>query len=314
MKKFHLSAGKSPTHANLVRFLSEQGWQACNDFALSTVNESWLDFSTELSETLEYKHTLASFLKNHQLEYMMPETFFINDQQWPYVLNEMAYLMPEHTAWILKPSLLNNGQHIHLFPNLLAVKAHMSTNKRMGGPQVLQRYISKPQLLQGPKAGHKFSIRQLLVLSTHAGCALFPNGYFNIALNPYQEHQFNPLGSHLTNEYLNGTQVNVIQRLSDEMIIFKTYKKEIITFCQQIIKALQQQFPSIWQENKPRIACFGVDFIADQDNRLWLLEVNHGPCFPTHESHPLFNSLYRPFWQNLIKRFIDSKPADFITL
>ncbi|MGL5741477.1 MAG: hypothetical protein ACRCXC_02455 [Legionella sp.] len=32
---------------------------------------------------------------------------------------------------------------------------------------MLQRYIVKPQLIQGPVFGHKFSIRVLVVISTH---------------------------------------------------------------------------------------------------------------------------------------------------
>jgi tubulin--tyrosine ligase len=314
MKKFHLE-GKSPTHTNLARFLKAEGWKSSRFSAQAFVNDTWLQFLPQLSETLEYKHLLAAFLKENQLAYLMPETFFIDDQIWPSVLAKIDHSQFAKIPWILKPSMLNNGQHIHIFHDLDAVEAHFLSPQRMGGPQVLQRYIVKPQLIQGPTAGHKFSIRVLVVISTHLGSALFPSGYLNIALKPYQENNFSQLEAHLTNEHLSNERLNVVQRLSDEMVIFQPYKAGIITTCQLVVKTLRAQFANIWQDSQPRMACFGFDFMVEAEgNKLWLLEVNHGPCFPVEDSHPLFNTLYRPFWQQLIKQFIDKEPSDFIAL
>ncbi|CAM3061129.1 Tubulin-tyrosine ligase family [Legionella steigerwaltii] len=315
MRTFHLIADKSPTHANLTRFLMAAGWKPSKFSVLASVNEEWLQFSPLISQTLEYKHLLAAFLQANHLEYLMPETYYIDDQVWPTVLSHIGNSQPANTPWILKPSMLNNGQHIHLFHDLNAIEAHFLSPQRMGGPQVLQRYIVKPQLIQGPTLGHKFSIRVLLVLSTHAGSALFPSGYLNIALKPYQEDNFNLLETHLTNEHLSDERLNVVQRLSDEIAIFQPYKMSIISICRRVVKTLENQFATIWQDSQPRIACFGFDFMVEEEgNKLWLLEANHGPCFPVEDSHPLFNILYRPFWQQLIKRFIDREPSDFIEL
>ena len=33
-----------------------------------------------------------------------------------------------------------------------------------------------------------------------------------------------------------------------------------------------------------RFDIFGYDFILDNDNKLWLLEINHKPCFPKGEA------------------------------
>jgi tubulin--tyrosine ligase len=185
----------------------------------------------------------------------------------------------------------------------------------MGGPQVLQRYIVQPQLIKGPSAGHKFSIRQLVVLSTHAGCALFPDGYLNIALKPYQQNNFEQLNVHLTNEHLDDERINVVQRLSHEMDVYQPYKPDIIAICKLLVSTLKREFAPLWHDNQPRIACFGFDFMVEALNeRLWLLEVNHGPCFPVDDLHPLFNNLYKPFWQQVVKQFIDRQPSDFIIL
>ncbi len=314
-RTFHLEVAKSPTHANLARLLKEQGWESSSASTPTLVNDSWLQFSPVISETLEYKHLLAAFLQDNQLDHLMPETFFIDDQNWPSILAAIEASQPDSIPWILKPSMLNNGQHIHIFPDLNAIEAHFLSSQRMGGPQVLQRYIAKPQLIQGPLAGHKFSIRQLVVLSTHAGSALFPNGYLNIALKPYQDNDFDQLSAHLTNEHLDDERINVVQRLSHEIAIYQPYKADIISICKLLVTTLKKQFAKLWQDSQPRIACFGFDFMVEAVNeRLWLLEVNHGPCFPVDELHPLFNTLYKPFWQQVIKQFIDRQPSDFIML
>ena len=311
---FRLDGNQSPTHLNLARLLTEQGWQAGNISDTAFVDDSWLHFSSLISETLEYKHLLAAFLQSTELDYLMPETFFIDDEIWPSVLSKIDALS-SCLPWILKPSMLNTGQHIHIFPGLDAVEAHFTSSKRMGGPQVLQRYIDRPQLIKGPSEGHKFSIRQLVVLSTHAGSGLYPHGYLNIALKPYQPDNFNHLTAHLTNEHLDDERINVVQRLSTEMEIYQPYKPEIIKVCKLLITTLKREFAPLWQDCKPRIACFGFDFMVEAvSERLWLLEVNHGPCFPVDASHPLFNTLYQPFWQHVVKQFIDKQVSDFIML
>ncbi|WP_298625737.1 tubulin-tyrosine ligase [uncultured Legionella sp.] len=315
MKKFHLQENKSPTHFNLVRILKEHGWQSSNSATDTLFNESWLEFSPIISNTLEYKHLLASFLQTNQLAHLMPETFFIDDNIWPAVLETLEASFSIDTPWILKPSMLNNGQHIHIFSDLNAIKAHFSSPHRMGGPQVLQRYIDKPQLITGPIAGHKFSIRQLVVLSTHTDSVLFPNGYLNIALKPYSYGNYDLLAAHLTNEHLDEQRINVVQRLSNEMKIYQPHKEKIIALCKLMVMTLKKQFTTLWNDNVPRFSCFGFDFMVDAfDEKIWLLEVNHGPCFPIEEEHPLFYTLYQPFWEQVYKHFIEELPSDFIIL
>ncbi len=51
------------------------------------------------------------------------------------------------------------------------------------------------------------------------------------------------------------------------------------------------------------LAIFGYDFLVDHDMHVWLLEANHGPCFPIDESHPLQKYVYHDFWQTFISSF-----------
>ncbi len=62
----------------------------------------------------------------------------------------------------------------------------------------------------------------------------------------------------------------------------------------------QQQVPS-HLENK--LMFLGVDLMLDNQENIFLLEMNHGPCFPTTPHHPLQCSLYEGFWRLFIRIF-----------
>ncbi len=73
----------------------------------------------------------------------------------------------------------------------------------------------------------------------------------------------------------------------------------------KLMKALEQAHPEAFVSNAYRtLAIFGFDFLVDAKGRIWLLEANHGPCFPTSENHPLTNYLYDDFWKAFINEFV----------
>jgi len=73
----------------------------------------------------------------------MPETYNINDHNWPSVLTTIAekYYIKDNLLmdkvdninWILKPSLLNNGQYIKIFSQIHQVEKHYLNPRRLGG-------------------------------------------------------------------------------------------------------------------------------------------------------------------------------------
>ncbi|WP_367606476.1 tubulin-tyrosine ligase [Legionella sp. W05-934-2] len=311
MTDYYCFRKESPTQTNLATFLSQIGWTATRIPRRAKVSDAWLDFPIAISETLEYKHRLAKFCQQHGLSDLIPLTYCLDEDNWQTILG-----LVDKESWgrfILKPALLNNGQNIHIFENPETLYDYYVSRKRLGGPHVLQRYIEPPHLIQGPTHGHKYSIRQLMVLSTHAGCGIFPNGYLNIALRPYADVT-QDLSVHLTNEHLSDERINVVQRLSSEMVIYQPFEDPIIHACQRLSDALRHSFQEHFQDEKPRIGCFGVDFMVDANETLWLLEINHGPCFPVDAAHPLYEKLYTPFWQAVINQFIVGKPSRFIAI
>lgn len=265
---------------------------------LAQVGEQHFDFDHQATEQLEYKHLFAALIQAGDID-AMPKTYLLDESNWTEVLKQITVNEPDY-RWILKPSLLNNGQHIHLFDNLQQLAIHYASPHRLGGPHVLQRYIENPHLLRG----HKYSIRVFVVLTNQFGGFLFPDGYLNVARYPYQAG-FHDQRVHLTNEHLKQNEVNTIQIPTSRLRVFAEFYLPIKAIITRLLGRLMQTYAAVFHpKQSPRLAIFGFDFIADANHTLWLLEANHGPCFPISTEHPLQSYLYDRFWQNVISQFI----------
>jgi len=301
---------QSPTYYNLSRYLQEQGWLSTRFNWLANFSEQNFQFDALAAEQLEFKHLLAN-LVNEYGEELMPETYVIDDDNWPLVLNNLAdnYYRENNLAvdevdnliWILKPSKLNNGQHIKIFQNIHSIESHYINSNRLGGEHVLQRYIVQPHLLKG----HKYSIRMFVIVTNNMGVYLYPQGYINVSLSPYKPIDFNDLNIHLTNEHLSDDEVNVVQIPTQRLDIFHLFYPQIKNILNTLFKALKNKHPQAFTASKKStIAIFGFDFMVTENMDVLLLEANHGPCFPIEDDHPLQSYLYRDFWAAFIKDFV----------
>lgn len=308
---FYLNESLSPTYYNLSQRLQALGWQACQQPEQADFGESHFQFDRDATEQLEFKHRLAELITANCPE-LMPLTYCIHDQNWPIILQVIAdryYFQDVHyiderpdLVWILKPALLNNGQGIKIFQRLSQIEQHFLSNKRWGGEHVLQQYIVEPDLLRGH---YKYSIRLFVVATNYAGSFLYPDGYFNVALNPYSSNDFNDIRPHLTNEHLTEQEVNVVQIPAQRFAHFNHLYLQLKEFISQTMGALVQRYPEAFEVKQQRqLAILGFDFMLDKNQQPWLLEVNHGPCFPTTNSHPLQSYLYDAFWQDFIASFV----------
>jgi tubulin--tyrosine ligase len=222
---------QSPTFYNLSRYLQEQGWVSTRFDWLANFSEKNFQFDAMAAEQLEFKHLLAN-LVNEYCKELMPETYIIDDDNWPLILNILAdnYYRENNLAldevdnliWILKPSKLNNGKHIKIFQNIHAIERHYLSSNRLGGEHVLQRYVTQPHLLKG----HKYSIRMFVIVTNNIGVYLYPQGYINVSLLPYNPIDFNDLNTHLTNEHLKDDEVNVVQIPTQRLDIFHLFSLE----------------------------------------------------------------------------------------
>ena len=299
--RFALNQQQSPTHYNLCRYLQKRGWQASFFPWQRHFSDKNLQFNQAAAEQLEYKHLLARLVKQFCPE-IMPLTYCINDNNWLNVLEKIADAHQDELVWILKPALLNNGKEIKIFQTLGQIEQHYLSSNRLGGEHVLQQYLD-PHLLRGE---HKYSIRLFVVTTNYAKSFLYPYGYYNVAKEPYQATSFSDLKPHLTNEHLDDNEANVIQIPTARFESFVLLYPHIKAMVTAVFQGLEQWFPEAFVCNASRVlAIYGFDFIVDAAGCPWLLEANHGPCFPISESHSLQHYLYEDFWQALITSFIE---------
>lgn len=294
---FNLPRDKNPTFFNLHYYLQAYGWQFVSSTQKTKINENTFDFDPQLAQTLEFKHHLARLIE-HSYPKIMPQTYCINDDNWQNVLQALYY-HPITTQWILKPALMNNGQYIKIFNSISALADHYRCANRLGGEHVVQHYLA-PDLLRDNR---KYSIRNFIVLTNYAGAFHYHEGYFNVALTPYS-HDLSDLQAHLTNEHLKENQANTLQIPGSQFAFYEDIKREIKRISCQVIRALHQHFPDNTRTSIPQLALFGFDFMRDSNQKLWLLEANHGPCFPVDLNHPLQPYVYQPFWQQFIRCFL----------
>lgn len=320
--RFHLDKSQSPTHYNLHHFLQEACWCSSQFKWLADFSDQNLSFDLKAAQQLEFKHLLAQLVSQFCPQ-TIPLTYCINDANWSNVLSNIAeehylsngYFLNERSnlTWILKPALLNNGQAIKIFNQLSAIESHFLSNERLGGEHVLQQYLT-PHLL---REFHKYSIRMFAILTNYAGAYLYPYGYFNVALQSYKANDYSDLRCHLTNEHLSDDETNVVQIPSPRFEFFSAIYPQIKLISSNVIKGLEKLYPQAFRPVKQRnMAIMGFDFMVDNHQRVWLLEANHGPCFPISDTHPLQHHLYADFWRNLIASFVvpiaDNSPTQFI--
>lgn len=297
MKRYHFNAAEMPTTFNLILQLKQRGWHACEQLKDADFSDQNLTLNKHGCEILEYKHRLAQLASQYCSE-VMPLTYTIDDNNF----NSICANLPPDNSWILKPALLNNGDGIRLMPTINEIKRHYASTQRYSGPHVLQQYISNPHLLQG----HKYSIRLFVAITNYCGSYLYPQGYFNISRSAYQYNDFDNLAAHLTNEHLeHGSEPASIQIPTSQAPHFSNIFRQLHNIIKKVLHGHRQLAPLCHTHTNQRaLSLFGFDFMLDDDLRAWLLEINHGPCFPTDPNHILQKHVYQEFWESLVEHFV----------
>lgn len=308
-KFFHFFSYRPAIRFHIANQLMNRGWLKTEEIHQACFTDKNLILDDEISKNLEYKHLLAKLMAKHCPKFM-PLTYSINDENAQEVFAKIRFQHYRPTGeakekalkWILKPSMLNNGDFIKLFNHIDEVKRYYASSNRLGGEHVLQQYLSHPHL----HLGRKYTFRLAVVLTNYAGVFLYKKGYINISAHPFTlEDNFQNKKIHITNYVLDGELSHIEQKLTDELADFaKVYQQmEEIVAC--VIKALLKTAPSYLKKREAKIfEIFGFDFMMDEQEKLWLLEINQGPDAPTFEENRMNALLWDPFWTDIIEDFV----------
>ncbi len=299
------------TKFHIARRLLNLGWQENTSINNSLFNDENLQLNDEVSIHLEYKHLLAKLVEKHCKE-IMPLTYSINDDNYQEIIAKIIYQnymvnnrFEKNIAdlkWILKPSMLNNGDNIYLFNNIEELKSHYASGNRLGGFHVVQRYIPNPALM----GGRKFTFRVSAVVTNYAGIFLYKQGYINISAELFNLHDgFHNKKVHITNYVLDNEFANIEQRSTKDVPHFDEIYKQMTAIVLKVFSALISENPDYLKPSKvKKFEIFGFDFMLDDKGKLWLLEINQAPDAPTFEENKLDPILWEPFWKDIIEEFV----------
>lgn len=297
---FHFQSLTSPTHFHLNQQLLALGW--INSPEGPRFSERNINIKNEYSTLLEYKHQLGEIITTHCPD-ISPVTMTINDTNYANIYQSICE-KNDGNAWILKPSLLNNGVGIKLLGSPEEVLSHYASSNRYSGEHVLQAYIHPPHLLNG----HKYSIRMFVIINSDKSVYLYREGYFNICRAPYEKNDLTRLHAHLTNEHLERSRAepNNYQIPTKQCETFSPVYEDIKAILQCFFQAYRLYLTdNICQLSDNRsFIILGADFMLDESLKTYLIEYNHGACFPISETHPLYKTLYQPFFKQLVSQFV----------
>ncbi|MBN9289195.1 MAG: hypothetical protein BGO43_09980 [Gammaproteobacteria bacterium 39-13] len=310
-KVFHFFSSRMATKFHISRRLLERGWRESTNANEAVFTDQNLTLNDEISTHLEYKHLLARLSAKYFPD-KMPLTYCVNDQNFEQVLAKMTY---EHymennryqktiadLKWILKPSMLNNGDQIKLFNNVEELRTHFASVNRLGGEHVIQQYISNPALIDG----RKYTFRVHAVFTNYDGIFFYKQGYVNISAYPFSLSEgFKNKKIHITNYVLDGEFSHIEQRASQTLENFPVVYQQMCSIVRTTVKSLLKLAPDYLKPQQRRIfELFGFDFMLDQNGKVWLLEINQAPDAPTFEENRLDQILWNVYWNDILDDFV----------
>ncbi|CAD8204297.1 unnamed protein product [Paramecium octaurelia] len=216
--------------------------------------------------------------------------------------------------WILKPTQYNRGIGIHVVKDLdklthlldqyLSGKQQMKDGQIIKSRQfVIQKYLEKPLLINN----RKFDIRVWGLLNQDLEFFFFEQGYIRMASEEYTTKNVQNQYVHLTNNAIQKHSPNYGKLEDGNQLSFDqaaAYFKSKGDFYKQIVENIKQISLRAFQSTRRKInffgrrycfEIFGLDYMIDDDFKVWLIEVNTNPCL--EESSQLL--------QRLIPRMLD---------
>lgn len=303
MPTFHFNNYELGTRCNLRLALEAQGFTRNLYRDTADFNEENLYLDKDALLHLERKDLLWRLLETQKINWM-PRSVVLEESNKADCLRTLAQWKNDNPSlvWIVKPALLNNGTRIQLFDTFAALETFFYGKEYLRGPYVVQAYLTAPHLY----LGGKYAYRVFVLVTNYAGCYLYPTGYANISKEPYQAGCWQQRKMHITNLMLDGVMTDILQVCTTNMQEFPSHFLQIQDIVSGVLRHFLHQFPQVTERrSKPAFELLGFDFSCDEQGKIWLLEVNHGPDCPRPiDNHPLYNPFWVPFWRSVAEEFV----------
>lgn len=246
------------------------------------------------TERATHKGNLTRLLRGAGLAgELMPETFLVDDDPAELEALRARARAEPGAVWIKKPVGRGSGIGVAAIPDVERWLAERGDTPPIEGPELVQRYIEQPLLLDGTKS----EIRSyLLVAGSDPLRVLYHDGSVRLTSLPFQHGDWsNPL-VHVTNTYrqkradpalyeergadlkwsLEHLAADVLHRglTDDPRWLEDTLRPALVSLAHQVMRALAPRIP----RRGGSFQLLGMDTILDADlQQVWLTEVQHGP-------------------------------------
>jgi tubulin--tyrosine ligase len=229
-----------------------------------------------------------------------------------YILNNALHknqnLPPKKQEWwLLKPSLLDRGEGIRLFSDWDGLEAIFRDYGLLANTArfTAQRYIHPPLFLPGEK--RKWHIRAYAIVTGMLEVYVFEEMKILFAFKDYQAPwDCQMSAAHLTNSsQLQCHDPQEHCKLLTEINV--QWKEKVVDqICRitgEVFEAASAALALGSRSNSFQV--FGLDFIVDEDQKAWLLEVNEGPDMGRNEN--IVTDLVGEAIQVAVRPFFDTK-------
>ncbi len=214
--------------------------------------------------------------------------------------------------WILKLEDGSSGKDVHIInkPSDLAVMHTKSVGKRW----VLQEYITNPKLLRGK---FKFHLRSHSLLMNDK-VKVFDTCDVLAATHEYNYTDFNDLQAHITNVSVNKHESNHSTYISSEFPDIHALMPDVYKLIKKSLIAPSSKYDRIDYSGYTPFLVLAHDILIDDNNKLWLLEVNCGPgMYDIKQMTPIYEQHIKRFLTGLFSNIVDGckcADASFVTL
>ncbi|KAK9814231.1 hypothetical protein WJX72_002606 [[Myrmecia] bisecta] len=213
-------------------------------------------------------------------------------------------------VWIVKPSGRNRGNGIEVMDSLEAVEKHLK-NARNGSQWVVQKYIENPMLV----GGRKFDIRAYALMTPEGKILMYNNSYVRTSSTPFSLDNLADRSVHLTND--------AVQKHIDNYGAFEEANKMTMEDLQRVLgdkvdvqgdivpqmwECAKHVFSAVLSKLNPKqhqhcFELFGLDFMIDEANRVYLIEVNTSPAL--YRCCRILKEMLPPVIEEVVQKCID---------
>lgn len=189
--------------------------------------------------------------------------------------------MKEGDMWIMKASMIDGAQGIHVIRSVADVESIVSDPAHEDIKEwILQQYIQRPFLHEGAK----FHLRVYCLCVGNLTVYLYSEALVLLAVEAYDVRSHS-VHAHITNTCRNQMHASFEEQKHIKLLHDIFNAEQVQSIRSQLQQCLHDVFaalhaePTVFLPLPNAFELYGMDFLVDESLQVWFLEANAGPDF-----------------------------------